>query len=128
MWCVGGKLQPGSAGVAADLGGDREHAVAQSFGFPPASGMISEGQQLGPGDQLASEHHDGTPDAVLIESVQRKIGQATVFRRADPVLAACASPVTQFQIGELATNGVGGERGHPPVSYTHLTLPTNREV
>ena len=94
MGCVGSEFQPGSPRVAGDLGGDREQAMAQSFGFPPAGGVIGEREHLGPGDQVAGEHHDGTPDAVGVESVQRKVRQATVFGRADTIFAACPTPVT----------------------------------
>ena len=32
------------------------------------------------------------------------------------------------QVTDLVGTREGGLRGDPPVSYTHLTLPTNREV
>ncbi len=36
--------------------------------------------------------------------------------------------VAQYNLGSLYLNGLGVERDYSPVSYTHLTLPTNREV
>ena len=36
-----------------------------------------------------------------------------VFRDPDPVLAAGPAPVTQLEIGQLASEGVGDERGDP---------------
>lgn len=72
--------------------------------------MVGEREHLGPGDHLAGEHHDRPLDAVRIEVVQRKIGEATVFGGADAVLAARSTPVPHFQISELTAAGVGGKR------------------
>jgi len=43
--------------------------------------------------------HDRTPDPVLVEPVQREVGQAGVFGDADAVFGAGAAAMPQFQIG-----------------------------
>ncbi len=45
------------------------------------------------------------------EGVQGQVGQAGVLGQADPVLAARPAPVAQLEVGELASSGVGDERG-----------------
>ncbi len=97
--------------MAGDPRGDAEQAQAEAFGFP-ASGLVAgQGDHLGPRGALAGELDQGAPDAVLIEPVQREIGQAGVFGGPYPVFAACAAAVPQFQVGDLSASSVGGECG-----------------
>jgi hypothetical protein len=53
--------------------------------------------------------HDGTPDPVLVQAVQGKIGQAGVFGRADAVFDAGAVAVPQFWVGQVTAAGDGGK-------------------
>src|SRR5271167_3173819 len=51
------------------------------------------------------------------------VRQSCVFRDADAVLAAGPAAMTQLEIGELASSGVGRERGDPvPVGVGDLQL------
>ncbi len=61
--------------------------------------------------ELAGQAHDRAPDLVLVEVVQRQVGQAGVLGAPDPVLAAGAAVVPQLELGELPAGGVRGERG-----------------
>ena len=70
-------------------------------------------EHLQPRGELHGQLHEGAPDPVLVEAVQRKVGQPGVFGVADAVLAAGAAAVPQLQVGELPAAGVGGERGQP---------------
>ena len=47
---------------------------------------------------------------------------------AAPVPALAADPISLIGIWKGEEVGVGVLDGWDPVSYTHLTLPTNREV
>ena len=51
------------------------------------------------------------PDLVLGVAVQGEVAQAGVLGAADPVLAPGAAAVPEFQVGELAALGAGGEAG-----------------
>ena len=70
-----------------------------------------QGEHLRPGEQLAGEGDDLGPDLVLGEAVQGEVAQAGVLGAADAVLAPGAAAVPQFQVGELAACGAGGEAG-----------------
>jgi hypothetical protein len=71
--------------------GDRKQAQPQPFRLPPPSVVFVESKHLQPRGQLEGESDDREPDPVLVESVQRKILQAGVFRDADAVFAAGAA-------------------------------------
>ena len=53
---------------------------------------------------------------------------AHLRRAAPPRLPELAEPEVLRHFTELATRTFGIDTGFYPVSYTHLTLPTNREV
>jgi hypothetical protein len=74
-------------------------------------GVPGQGDQLGPGQQLAGQGHDLAPKLVLGEALERQVPQAGVLRAADPVLAAGPASVPQFQVGELPALRVGREDG-----------------
>ncbi len=104
------ELQAAAAAVEAPGGG--EQAQPEPFGFP-AAGLSCQGEQLGPGQQLAGQGHDLAPQLVVGEPLQRRVPQPGILGAADPVLAADPAAVPQFQVRELAFPGVGGERGEP---------------
>lgn len=89
--CSGGEFEVGAAGVVGDPPGDRPQAQAQPFRLPLPGGVLVQGEHLGPRDEFAGELHDGEPDPVLVEPVQRKVFQAGGFRVPDAVLAAGAA-------------------------------------
>ena len=60
--------------MVGDPPGDRPQA--QPVRLPLPGGALVQGEHLGPRDEFAGELHDGEPDPVLVESVQRKILQA----------------------------------------------------
>ena len=68
-----------------------------------------------------------TPVCVSLEDVTLRRGQTAVFAHLNLTL-------TEPRIGLIGDNGSGKSSlfrlisGLDPVSYTHLTLPTNREV
>jgi hypothetical protein len=74
-----------------------------------------QGDQLGPGDQVAGEGDDCEPDPVLRVGAEKQVGQPGVLGLADPVFAAGAAAVPELEIGELSAGstgpGVGRERG-----------------
>ena len=47
---------------------------------------------------------------------------------ADPFFTTFATAREEEAVGIVSGAWMGGRRGAVPVSYTHLTLPTNREV
>ncbi|MPM72135.1 hypothetical protein SDC9_119108 [bioreactor metagenome] len=104
-------MEDGSSGAAGQGGGDAVEAVAQAFGFPAACFVAGQSEEPGPGLQLARQRHDLAPDPVGVEVVEREVGQAGVFRDPDPVLAAGAATMPQFEVLEGAGSGVGRERG-----------------
>ncbi len=55
-----------------------------------------EAEDLGPDGEFVGELGDLEPDLVLVEGVQRQIGQAGVLLAADPVLGVRAEPVPDF--------------------------------
>ena len=91
--------------VRASCGGDGEDPVAEPFRFPPSGLVAGEGEQLHPGGEFGGEADQGAPDPVLVEVVQRQVGQAGVFGVADPVLGAGPAAVPQLQVGQLARRG-----------------------
>ena len=101
VWCVRGQVEPGSAGAAGDAAGDGEQSQAEPFGFPHPGVGAGQGEHLHPGGQFGGEHDDRDPDLILREVMQGKVSQAGVLRVPDPVLAAGAAPVPQFQVREL---------------------------
>ena len=114
---VFGQVQPGSSAGAGEPTGDGEQPQPQPLGFPAARVGGGEGKQLGPGGQVAGEGDQGAPDPVLVQVVQRQVGQPGVFCVADAVLAAGPAAVPQLEVGQLtsraAGRGVGRERGDP---------------
>ncbi len=104
-------MQPAAPAVVSDPSGDREQPEPESFGFPPACGVVDEGEHLKPGGELDGQGDDREPDPVLVEVVQREVAQAGVFGDPDAVLAPRPPAVAQFEVCELAAGGVGGERG-----------------
>jgi hypothetical protein len=48
---------------------------------------------LCPGDELGGETDQGAPGPVLVEVVQREVGQAGVFGVPDPVFGPCPAAV-----------------------------------
>jgi len=98
-----------SAAGAGQRGGQGEDPQPEPFRFPSGSVVAGGGKQLGPGGELGGEPDQRAPDPVLSEVVQRQVSQAGVLGVADPVLRAGAAAVLQLEIGELPTDGVGGE-------------------
>ena len=86
-------MQHDAAGVTGGLGGQGEQPEPEPFGFPPPCGVLGEGEQLGPGGDLAGQRDDGLPDPVLVQLVQRQVGQPGVLRGADAVLGPGAAAV-----------------------------------
>jgi hypothetical protein len=71
--------------------------------------MIVQAEQLHPGGELGGEHDDGAPDLVLVEVVQRQVGQAGVLAYPDPVFGTGPPAVPQLQVRELPAGRVGGQ-------------------
>src|SRR6185437_17117262 len=63
------------------------------------------------GEEFAGHRDDFAPDLVLGVALEREVAQAGVLGAADAVFAAGAAAVPQFQVGELAASGAGGEAG-----------------
>jgi hypothetical protein len=103
-----GEVQHGAPAGGREASGDREQPQAEALGFPAASRMVGEGEDLHPGDQVTGEGDDGAPDLVLGEVVQRQVGQPAVLGAADPVLGPGPAAVPQFQVGQLPAGGEGG--------------------
>src|SRR4051794_41939802 len=106
-------MQPPAAAGAGMASGDREQSQPQSLGFPPAGVGPGQGEGLQPGGQVSGERHQGAPDLVGGEVVQRQVGQPGVLGAPDAVLGPGAAAVPQLQIGQLSTGGVGDEGGDP---------------
>ncbi len=83
--------------MGRDASRDREHPQANTFRFPPTCFVVGEPEHLCPCRQVQSELDDGQPDAVLVEPVQREVGQSGVLGGADTVFAAGAAAVPQFE-------------------------------
>ena len=98
--------------TAGQAPGGGEEPEAEFARLPSAGGPV-EGQELGPGKELAGQSGDLAPDLVLIEAVQREAAQAGVPGAADPVLAPGPAAVAQFQVSELAAAGAGRKAGDP---------------
>jgi hypothetical protein len=62
-----GEAQPQAACAADQAPGGRERAQPESFRFP-AAGLAGQGEQLGPGQELAGKLDDLAPDLVLGEA------------------------------------------------------------
>jgi hypothetical protein len=50
--------------------------------------VLDEGEHLHPGSELAGQGHEGAPDLLLGEVVQREVGQPGILPAADAVLGA----------------------------------------
>jgi hypothetical protein len=70
-----GEAESQAAAAAGQASGDGEDAQAQAFRFPVA-GDAGEGEELGPGQELAGEGGDLAPQLVLVEAVQREVPSA----------------------------------------------------
>lgn len=75
--------------------------------------MVCESEHLRPCGEFEGEFDDGKPDAVLVEAVQRKVVEPSVFRVSDSVFAAGAAAMPQFEVLDLSTSCVGGECSEP---------------
>ena len=84
------EVDDGAAGSSGEGRGDGVKPVAEPFRFPAAGFMTGQGQHRAPGLQLGGQGDDLAPDPILVEPVQREVGQACVFRDPDPVFAAGA--------------------------------------
>ena len=111
--CYLGEVEQDPSTGPGECGRHGEESEPEPFRFPPAGLMIGEGEHLHPGGEFGGQHDDGAPDLVLGEVVQRQVHQPGVFADPDAVFGAGPAAVPQLQIGELATGGVGGERGDP---------------
>ena len=105
------EVDDGAAGSSGEGRGDGVEPVAEPFRFPAAGFMTGQGQHRAPGLQLGGQGDDLAPDPILVEPVQREVGQACVFRDPDPVFAAGAATMPELQLLEGAEGGVGGEGG-----------------
>ena len=104
----GGQVQQPAAAGAGVAGRDAEQPQAQPFGLPAAGLVLGEGEGLHPGEQVGGERHQGAPDLVPGEVVQRQVGQPGVVGGADAVLGAGAAAVPQLEVGQLPAAGEGG--------------------
>jgi hypothetical protein len=103
--------QPQAAAAAGKASRGGEEPQAQPFRFS-AAGLPGESEHLGPGQESAGEGDDLAPELVLGEAIEGAGPlQPSVLGAADPVLAAGAPAVPQFEIGELAFLRVDGEGG-----------------
>ncbi len=62
--------------------------------------MAGQGEGLHPGGQVGGQRHDGAPELVLREVMQRQVGQPGVFRDSDAVLGPGTAAVAQLQVGQ----------------------------
>ena len=80
-------------------------------------GVVGQGEHLHPRCDLDGEGNNGAPDFVLLEVEERKSAESGVFGDADPVFAAGAAAVADFEFGKLGAGatgaGVRGERRDP---------------
>src|SRR3954468_23809836 len=104
-------MQETPSSAAGVSGGNGEQPQPQSLGFPAAGLVSGQGQGLHPGGQVSGERHQGAPDLVGGEVVQRQVGQPGVLGAPDAVLVPGAAAVPQLRIGQLSTGGVGDEGG-----------------
>lgn len=121
-----GEPEPQAATAADEPARDGQEAQAEPFRFP-AAGVPGQGEELGPGQQLAGQGDDLAPQLVLGEALERQVPQPCVLGAADAVLAASPPPVAELEVGELAAPGVGGEDGETvPVDVSRPQPPRNK--
>ena len=82
---VGGKVQCGSAGVAGELPGDVQDAVAQPLGLADLV-LAVEPELLGPDDDVVRDDRELEPRGVRVEGVEREVRGAGRLQRLDAVL------------------------------------------
>jgi hypothetical protein len=125
------RRRPQAAAAAHEPAGDGEdgeEAQPEPLRFRAAGGP-GQGEQLGPGQEVAGQGDDLAPDLVLGEALEREVPQPGVLRAADPVLAPGPLPVAEFQVSELAFPRVGGEGGEPvPVDVGEPQLGCGRSL
>jgi hypothetical protein len=91
---VGGQMQCGLAGVAGELSGDVQDAVAQALGFGELV-LAVERELLGPDGDVVREPRELKPRRVGVEGVKRQVSRAGCFQALDAV----------FDLGVLAMVG-----------------------
>ena len=82
---VGGEVQGDVAGVAGELPGDVQDAVAQPFGLADRV-LAVEREQLGPDHDVVGGQRELEPRGVRVEGVERQVGGAGRLERLDAVL------------------------------------------
>src|ERR671918_285287 len=98
--------QPGLPPGADDDAAGVQQAVAEAFGFGPGEVAV-EGEQPGPGEQVAGDEGELNPSLVDGEGGGGQVGQPSVFGVADATLGTAASPVEGFEVGDVVVGQVG---------------------
>ena len=115
---IGLILVPAGSSAAAPGGGD-EASVREG----PAPNVVT----IVTDDQTLEQYKD----SVMPQTMAKLGAKGTTFSQAITSTPQCCPSRAGYLTGQYAhNNGVIANRpGYPlPVSYTHLTLPTNREV
>ncbi len=97
-----------AAGVAADVPGDVQDPVAQSFGFADAV-LCVERQSLRPDDYVMAAERELEPCCVGGEGVRRQVVGAGGLERLDAVLDLSVLAVGDLERGDVRVGLVGDE-------------------
>lgn len=99
-WPVGGEVQCGSAGVAGDLSGDVQDAVAQPLGF--GDGVLAvEEQLLCPDEDVVGYQRELEPRRVCLEGLEREMPGAAGLECLDAVLDFGVLAVQRLERGDI---------------------------
>jgi hypothetical protein len=120
-----GQVQPGAPAGGREASGDREQPMAEALGFPAASRMVGEGEDLHPGDQIAGQGDDRAPDLVGPEGTAFKPSAAA--DTPGQTLAAATGWRTVTVGGPSPANAAGrGTARSGPRRSTACRLPGRR--
>ena len=135
-WSPGRSVARSSVSSAASPEANANAAAVAEFlaSHPRVTQVIYPGLESHPGHELAARQQRGVLDERL-DATQRLGQREDAGRGADRERAVHAARPERDHAAEPALLAgcelvprVGLETGVDPVSYTHLTLPTNREV
>ena len=77
------------------------------------------------------DHSEHSVDVIITDQGIADLRGKDPVQRAETIIDNCANPMYRELLHDylrLGINGAGGQTPITPVSYTHLTLPTNRVV
>ena len=105
---VGGEVQGRLAGVAGELSGDVQDAVAQPLGLAELVFAV-EREQLRPDGDVVRGERELEPRGVRFEGVERQVAGAGRLQRLDAVLDLSVLAVKYLELGDVLVGLVGDE-------------------